>query len=50
MRVLILEPHATGHYSSYLQWMTAGPIKRGLLTYVGRWRHQHREQRAYRQP
>jgi len=35
MRVLILEPHANGHYSSYLQWMTAGPIKRGLFTYVG---------------
>lgn len=29
MRVLIVEPHATGHHSSYLRWLTQGVTRRG---------------------
>ncbi len=30
VRVLILEPHASGHHGPYLQWMTTGLLQRGF--------------------
>lgn len=34
MRVLILEPHASGHHGPYLQWMAAGLAERGFIVTV----------------
>jgi hypothetical protein len=34
MRVLVLEPHASGHHGPYLQWMMQGFAERGSVQAV----------------